>query len=482
MVRIGEKMTMRTLEADYVVVGAGTMGLAFIDSLLAEADVNIILLDRRNAVGGHWRDAYPFVRLHSPSALYGVGSTPLGCGGLEKEGLNAGLMEMAGRDDIIRYFDTLFHERLLSSGRVIWLPAHDWRGDGTAVALADGTAIRLKARRRVVDATVTDTRTPASHGANFPVDPGVRCVPPHLLPGLKPAPAYVVVGAGKTAIDTVLWLLQSGTNPEVIRWIRPRDPWLMNRAMFQPRRDLLTRTLGGWTVEMEAAQAAEGVDDLFLRWAAGGLMRRLDPRVPPRLFHCAFVGDGELEQLRRVTNVVRLGRVRTITTNRILLENGEVPTTPETVHVPCTASGVPRRAAQPVFQEGRLVLHYVRRCAPPLSAALIAHVEATMDDDAEKNTLCPPVAMVDTPRDWAAAVLQDARTRHAWNQNPGLVTWLQNSRLDRFTALLSEAAADPTPEEAVAFERWRASIRPGLEGLARVLTIDPAPATQGDPI
>ena len=47
------------LEADYVVVGAGTSGLSFIDTLLAEdPDATVILVDRNAKAGGHWTTAY----------------------------------------------------------------------------------------------------------------------------------------------------------------------------------------------------------------------------------------------------------------------------------------------------------------------------------------------------------------------------------------------------------------------------------------
>jgi len=36
--------------------------------------------------GGHWLHAYPFVRLHSPSAYYGVSSLPLGEGRVDEAG------------------------------------------------------------------------------------------------------------------------------------------------------------------------------------------------------------------------------------------------------------------------------------------------------------------------------------------------------------------------------------------------------------
>jgi cation diffusion facilitator CzcD-associated flavoprotein CzcO len=69
---------MRTIEADYLVVGAGAMGLAFIDTLVSETTATVVVVDRNDQPGGHWTTAYPFVRLHQPSAYYGVisGATP----------------------------------------------------------------------------------------------------------------------------------------------------------------------------------------------------------------------------------------------------------------------------------------------------------------------------------------------------------------------------------------------------------------------
>jgi cation diffusion facilitator CzcD-associated flavoprotein CzcO len=70
-------MTKRILEADYLIVGSGAMGMAFTDVLLTETDASVVMLDRHAQPGGHWNDAYPFVRLHQPSAFYGVNSKPL---------------------------------------------------------------------------------------------------------------------------------------------------------------------------------------------------------------------------------------------------------------------------------------------------------------------------------------------------------------------------------------------------------------------
>ena len=63
------------METDYLVVGAGAMGMAFTDALIDHADVHVTLVDRRLAPSGHWLDAYPFVQLHQASLFYGVAST-----------------------------------------------------------------------------------------------------------------------------------------------------------------------------------------------------------------------------------------------------------------------------------------------------------------------------------------------------------------------------------------------------------------------
>ena len=85
----------RELETDYLVVGAGASGMAFTDTLLAEPDADVVLVDRRHQPGGHWLDAYPFVRLHQPSAYYGVNSMTLGNDRIDDSGPNAGFYERA---------------------------------------------------------------------------------------------------------------------------------------------------------------------------------------------------------------------------------------------------------------------------------------------------------------------------------------------------------------------------------------------------
>ena len=112
------------VNTDYLVIGAGASGLAFADALVAEADVEVTLVDRRQDPGGHWRDAYPFVRLHTPSAYYGVNSLPLGEDRIDESGENAGFYERATGEEVRAHFAEAA-ARLTQTGQVRLLPGHE---------------------------------------------------------------------------------------------------------------------------------------------------------------------------------------------------------------------------------------------------------------------------------------------------------------------------------------------------------------------
>jgi hypothetical protein len=463
-------MSEHTLEADYVIVGAGAVGMAMADTLAAETSARIVIVDRRARPGGHWNDAYPFVRLHGPSVTYGVNSTPLGSGRIDAVGLNAGLNELASGAEICAYYDRVMQESLLPGGRVSWLPLHDVGEDGVAVSLVNGQRRRLVARRRWVDATQADTQVPATHGPRFTVAEGVTCLTPtELTQWRQPAAGHVIVGGGKTAMDTALWLLEHGVDPDAITWIRPRETWLLNRANVQPTAPFAHQTLTAIVAELEAARDATSLPDLFERLEAARLLQRIDPTVQPTMYRCAIVSEVELAQLRRIRNVVRLGHVQAITIDRIVLEHGEMATSAQHVHVHCSAGGLPRGPVQPVFQGQRIVPQYVRRCSPTFSAAFVAHLEATRDDEVEKNALCEPVVVPEVPLDWLRMHLQTARNQLRWSQHPALQDWLRRSRLEAYTGLFGQMQGQPDPAWLALQARLKQARGPGLERMAALL-------------
>jgi hypothetical protein len=463
-------MSEKSLEADYVIVGAGAVGMAFADTLLTDSDASMIVVDRRHKPGGHWIDAYPFVRLHAPSGYYGVNSRPLGSNSIEQAGLNRGLYELATGPEICAYFDQLMRQRFLPSGRVTYLPLSDFGDDGIVTSRINGTRRRVHARRKIVDATFADTRLPSTHAPDFHVSPIARCVSPSALIHLRePCAGFAVIGAGKAAMETVIWLLEQGAEPDLISWIRPRDAWLLNRGNLQRSLDFFVHTIGAFASEMEAARDAASIEDLFARLEAANLLMRIDPAVAPGMYRCAIVSEAELEQLRRVKRVIRLGHVTAIGADQIQLRHGTVPTSPQHIHINCSADGIPPRPPESIFRGGRIVPQYVRRCSPTFSGAFIAHLEATIADDADKNALCTPVPVPREPLDWLRLHLQDARNRSRWSSVPELQSWLLGARLDSFSAMIAQATRQAAPDHMAVLERYRDAVQPGLARLGELL-------------
>jgi hypothetical protein len=470
---------MGALETDYLVVGAGAAGMAFADSLVAHADADVVLVDRRHRPGGHWNDGYPFLRLHLPSALYGVASRPLGTETVVEHGRDAGSYERASAPEILDYFSRVLEEQLVPTGRVRFLGMADYAADGptghAVVSRLTGETTEVSVRRKLVDATYFEGQVPATHTPSFQIGAGVRLVPVGGLASVTAAPSrYVLVGGGKTAMDACLWLLDNGVEPDRIRWIRPRDGWFLDRAGWQPREQVAS-ILEGLSLEVEALAQAASVDDLFRRLEQCRRLVRIDETVTPTFYRGATVSQAELAELRRVTDVVRLGHVRRIEPDRIVLEQGEVPTDPDALHVDCSAAGLARRPARPIFEPDRIVLQQVRSCSPTFNAALLGYVEATRDDVAEQNRLCPTNPYPDDALDWLPNMAVSLAAARAWQGEPDLVGWLEGCRLNILCGAFDHAD-EPRMQEA--FVRYAANIKPGV---ARLRELMAAPAGSGIP-
>lgn len=232
-------MAVRTLQTDYLVVGAGAMGMAFTDALIDHTDVHVTLVDRRHSAGGHWQDAYPFVRLHQASLFYGVASTVLGAGAVQQTGPEAGLQERARQPEIQRYYDDVL-DRFVSSGRVTFLGGSDHRTDGSThlvTSRVSGETVEVSVRRRLVDATYLSPTIPATTPPPFEVADDARVVAVNDLARLDAAPnSYVLVGSGKTATDGIVWLLTNGVPPDRIVWVRPGTPGCSTAPSCSPTR------------------------------------------------------------------------------------------------------------------------------------------------------------------------------------------------------------------------------------------------------
>ena len=333
------------IETDYLVVGAGAMGVAFVDSLVEHSSFDVVMVDRRHRAGGHWLDSYPFVQLHQPSANYGINSTVLGQDRIETDGIDAGFYERASGTEICGYYDEVMRHRLLASGQVQFFPMCDYLGDRRFRSLVNGHVTEVTVRRGAVDATYMETRVPAREPAPFTVAEGVQCVPVGELTSIERPPAgYVIVGGGKTALDAICWLLDRETSPDDITWIRPRDSWLLNRKFFQPGEGVM-ETFEGIVLELEAVRDCDSVEEVCDRLESHEVLLRIDASVVPTMMKGATLSAGELAQLRRIDNVVRLGHVEHIDPDEIVLERGSIATSPDRLHVHCATPRVERPSA-----------------------------------------------------------------------------------------------------------------------------------------
>lgn len=408
------------LDTDYLVVGAGAAGMAFTDALIDHADVRVVLVDRRHGVGGHWLDAYPFVRLHQASAFYGVASTLLGEGRLQEDGPEAGLHERATAPEVCAYYERILRDRLVASGRVSFLPGHDHLGGGLLEARESGTRLQVTARR-LVDARYLSPQIPATTPPPFEVDDGATVVPVNDLVDLAGAPSQVVVvGSGKTATDACLWLLDNGVDPGAICWVRPREPWMLNRAVVQPDPAVFL-TMAADTVE--AARAAASPDDLFLRLEDAGVMLRIDPTLTPTMAKTPTLAQWELDRLRTIENVVRLGHVRRVRADRMVLDEGEACLPADAVVVHCAAAGLQYPGLVPIWGSDAITLQPIRAGFPCFGAALAGYVEATVQRDEDKNRLCPPTPLSDTPTDWARMQVLGDRATSSFMSDPAIEAW-----------------------------------------------------------
>jgi len=369
------------IQTDYLVIGSGAMGMAFVDTLLDEMpDADIVMIDRFAKPGGHWNSAYAFVTLHQPSAFYGVNSRELSQGLMDETGLNKGLGDLATGAEILAYFDV-----------------------------------------KIVDCTHLTTSIPSLHTPNFSVSDDALFMALNGLPMIKEPPkGFTIIGGGKTGIDAILWLLENHVPAQNIRWIKSRDAWLLNRKHTQPFPEFFEDVIGNQANMFEAIAGAESKADMFDRLEACGYFLRLDTTVRPTMFHGATISEAELSELRRVKDVVRKGRVASINAQNITFSTGRTEPTLDHVIVDCSASAVENFTIKPVFKGNVITPQTTRAYQPIFSASMIAWVEANVEEEAAKNSLTAVVPLPDDLDTFIRMTAANMMNQALWGQNKAL--------------------------------------------------------------
>ena len=115
------------------------------------SDVTAVVVDKHAKPGGHWNDAYPFVRLHQPAKAYGVNSRPLG----------QGEADLTSKFQILAYYELVMDD-LIATGRVKYYPKTDYLGNGRFVSLLDSDLqYVVNVKRKIVDGTRNLTNVPS---------------------------------------------------------------------------------------------------------------------------------------------------------------------------------------------------------------------------------------------------------------------------------------------------------------------------------
>ncbi len=453
----------RTVEADYLVVGAGAMGMAFTDALIDHSDAHVVMVERRAGPGGHWRGAYPFVRLHQSSTFYGVASTLLGGGRLQTDGPEAGLHERADQSTICAYYDQVLAKRMVQPGRVELFTSADHLGGRSFVSHETGEQYEVPGHCRVVDARYLAPEIPAETPPRFAVGEGARVIPVNDLVSEQSSPRqYVVVGSGKTATDACVWLLGNGVDPDAICWVRPREPWMLNRALIQPDPEIYLTMVADL---MQAAGSASSLDALFLRLEELGIMLRIDRGRTPSMAKAPTLGVWELERLRSIGDVVRRGRLTSVERGRLTFADGSVGVADDALVVNCAADGLKNPPRVPIWRPEVITLQAIRAGFPCFGGALAGYVEATRVADAEKNRLCPPSSFGDTLADWAVMNVLGMRSSASFGSEPDIRDWSNRVALNP-ARVPPEHPGSPALDDALA--RLQEHSAPGLARLAEL--------------
>jgi hypothetical protein len=320
-----------------------------------------------------------------------------------------------------------------------------------------------------VDAGYLTNVVPQTHTRKFNVAPGVHCAPPNELPRLAPHHQhFTVLGAGKTGVDACCWLLAGGAPASSIRWVVPRDSWFVNRATTQPGREFFGQVFGNAAAQREALAHATSARDYAHRMEAAGAWLRLDSAVDPGMFHAATISEGELYELRQITDIVRSGRAVALEPRRMILERGELAAPPGTLYVDCTASAFPRRPAIAVFNGDRITLQMVRAPQLPFSAALTGFLESCVMTDDERNRLAAPISLPDTVEEHLMAAATDLANRYACGKHPDIRNWISQSRTDGYTKLMRHVDPNDGEKKAI-LARLREATVAAAQNLPRLL-------------
>lgn len=213
---------------------------------------------------------------------------------------------------------------------------------------------------------------------------------------------------------------------------------------------------------MQAAETARSLEDFFFRLENVGIMLRIDRSLTPTMAKTPTLALWELEILRSIEHVIHLGHVERVERGRIVLSDGAVEISKNALVIHCVGAGLIYRPLIPIWSPEMITVQPVRAGFPCYGAALIGFVEATRDNDEEKNLLCRPSPYPDSLASWAEMTVIGAKNTKYFSAEPDIASWAT-------TLALNPARVPSTPAHSPALDDALTSLDAhGKNGMARL--------------
>jgi hypothetical protein len=196
----------------------------------------------------------------------------------------------------------------------------------------------------------------------------------------------------------------------------------------------------------------------------------------PTMAKTPTLGAWELDLLRTIEHVVRLGHVQHVTRREMVFDDGLVPLTPGSLVVHCAASGLQYPPLVPVWGADKIRLQTIRAGFPCFCAALAGYVEATRDDDRERNRLCPANTLPDSTSDWARMQVRGTVATRNYGAEPDVAAWAN-------ACALNPARIEPSQRDDPAVQAAAARLADHAgHGLARMAELAREPLASVDAV
>ena len=138
----------------------------------------------------------------------------------------------------------------------------------------------------------------------------------------------------------------------------------------------------------------------------------------------------------------------------------------------CAASGLQYPPLVPLWGPDAIRLQTIRAGFPCFNAALAGYVEATRDDDRERNRLCPPNTLPDTTASWARMQVRGTVAARSFGAEPDIAAWATG-------CALNPARVEPSQADDPAVQAAAARLADGAErGLARLAELADEPLSR----